>query len=239
MKPSKYLIKVLEKRNLAANYWWMRLERPVGFECEAGQYVSLKVTPEGVRRSYSLASWPFDDAQGKPTDYLELVVDVSPMGPGSQFILGLKVGGEVEALGPLGQFVASEERLPKGKQLILVATGCGVVPLRSIVHDLVEEKGWRGEVVLHWGMRFLKYAFWKEEFEELARLHPNFKFDLVLSKPEEGWMGCTGHIQDCLVKHHPDLGGEVAYVCGNREMVEDVVAMMDKKGVKVFHEKFN
>jgi len=39
---------------------------------------------------------------------------------------------------------------------------------------------------------------YRQEFEELARTHPNFRFVPTLSRPEPGWTGCAGHVQEHL-----------------------------------------
>lgn len=223
----QFKVRVLEKKNLAANYWWLKLEKPDGFEFKAGQYLSMKVNDEGLRRSYSIGCQP-------KLDHLELLIDTTPMGPGSQYVLKTQVSDQIEILGPMGQLVDSGKLVKK----LFVATGCGVVPLRSMINDLLVNKGFSEEIKLHWGMRHLKDMFWKEEFEALAVKYPNFKFDLVLSQPEEGWMGCTGHIQDCLVSHEQYDQWE-GYVCGNPGMVEEVREKLRELGLaSVTHEKF-
>lgn len=224
-----YLVKVLEKRKLAGNSWTIVFERPEGFEYEAGQYVSIKVSEDGQRRSYSLASWPTQET-------LELMADVTPMGLGSTYLLNLNVGDVFEILGPMGMFVAKD-----GIQKLMVATGSGIVPFRSMIHDLLETKGDKGLIRLDWGMRFETDLFWVEEFKELEKKFTNFKFDVVLSKPTETWNYCSGHVNDCLIKHQGDWRGWEAYLCGNQRMIAEVSALLQLKKIprdKVYFEKF-
>lgn len=229
--PKKYKTKILEKKNLAADYWYLKLEKPVGFTYDAGQFVSMLVdTQTQMRRSYSLASYP-------ALDYLELLVDTKPMGVGSKFILSLKEGQELEILGPLGEFKLTGSNDEKR----FIATGCGVVPVRSMIHDLLETKNFKGVVILNWGMRFESDLFWMDEWAELKNKYPNFEFDLVLSKPTEKWRGCLGHIQDCLLKKQIEKETE-AYICGNKEMVEGMKDNLSKLGLapeKIHFERFN
>ena len=230
--PQEYKVKVLSVKDLGDGFWSGKLERPEGFEYIAGQYVSILVDRVSrQRRSYSLASYP-------DLDYLELAVDTAPMGVGSRFLLSLKAGDEVEILGPLGRFTVQDST----KNKTFLGTGCGVVPLRSQIHDLLKNREFKERVELQWGMRHERDVFWKPEFEQLEKEFPNFHFDLVLSKPGADWAGCKGHLQDCLIKHGLDLSGWEAYLCGNSEMINDMADRLVSNGVKseeVYQEKFS
>lgn len=231
-KPVKFLAKVKEKKGLVGNFLQLVLETEQEFLYKAGQYISLKVSEGGERRNYSLASYPGEKN-------LKLVVDVKPMGLGSEFLLGLREGQEVELLGPMGEFLVKNEKATKG--LLFVGTGSGIVPLRSMVNDLLRNKKGTRPVRLSWGMRSEEQLFWVEEFMGLQEEYKNFKFDLVLSEPSEKWDYCKGHVQDCLVDHKVDLTGWEAYLCGNKQMIEEVKMVLLKQGVvenAVDYEKF-
>lgn len=201
----------------------------------AGQYLSLLVSAEGQRRSYSLASWPT-----RPE--LELVVDTSPMGIGSRYILGLKPGEEVSILFPMGRFTLEDTVAGKNvNKLFFIGTGSGIVPLRSLVHSLLEEKRVKNEIHLHWGMRYETDLFWLDEFADLEKKYPNFKPNIVLSKPEATWQGCRGHVNDCLVSHYQSWGEEAAFLCGNQGMITEVAELLEEKGLshdRIYFEKF-
>lgn len=230
--PQKYTIKVLGVRDLGDGFWSGKFEKPIGFDFQAGQYISILVDRDGgQRRSYSIASSP------EQSD-LELAVDTAPMGVGSRYLLALKPGDEIEILGPLGRFTVVES----SKNKVFLGTGCGVVPLRSQVRDLLVNKGFKGRIELQWGMRTEKNSFWKVEFEELQRQFPNFHFDLVLSRSDLSWLGCKGHVQDCLLKHGLDFNEWEAYLCGNSVMMADVTEKLAERGVskeEIFQERFN
>ncbi len=228
--PQRLTAKVIKKENLAKDFWQVDFEFENDFSFLAGQFVSLKVSDEGLRRSYSIASVP----NGKT---IQLLVDVAPMGVGSKYVLGLKVGDEVEMMGPMGRFT-----LPSSlKKVLFVATGSGIVPFRSMIGELLSKRGFQDEVHLDWGMRYNEDLFWIDEFKTLEAKHPNFKFDVVLSKPTKDWYACSGHVNDCLIKHRPSWEGWEAYICGGQEMVAEVSELLTMVGVKredVHFEKF-
>ena len=227
-------VRVKRKEKWPGDYWSIWMERG-GLEYKAGQYVSIKVDEEGERRSYSLASYPDEED-------LQLVVNTAPMGKGSRYVLDLEVGDEVEVLGPMGEFVVSGEHLAQEtKGFLMVATGSGIVPFRPMIIDLLKVKKERRPVRLYWGMRYEEDLFWMTEWRDLEREHGNFKIDVVLSKGSGNWKGCGGHVGDCLKNHGGDLKSWQAYVCGSREMVEQMSKLLVELGVNkdgVHFEKF-
>lgn len=234
MTPKKIIGKVEFKENLAGKNWLVR----IGFSEEVnfipGQYSSLKVNEAGLRRSYSVASLP----KGKSID---LLVDVSPMGVGSRFILSLKVGDEVEVLGFLGRFTIDSSLLFEAKSILFVATGTGVAPLKTMIEDLLYNKRFPGEVRLVWGMRHEEDLYWLKEMENINRDFDNFKFDVVLSQPADDWLGIKGHVGDVVEQLKQDWTRTLAYLCGAKEMIIEINKNLITKGVpetQIFYEKY-
>ena len=94
---------------------------------------------------------------------------------------------------------------------------------------------------LYFGLRHSNDVFWKDYFEKLAAEHPNFSFDLVLSKPDESWHGQVGHITDTLKAGIQDAGDVSAYLCGNPKMIEEASAILKNKSCpeeRIYSEKF-
>lgn len=233
-KAQKFKAKVAEHIliNEKFQYIDMELLEPHRIEFEAGQYVSIDIGG-GERRSYSIAS--------KPSEYheVEICVDVSPGGKGSDFLKSLKPGDEVEFLGPMGQFSLSDDK-EKEKKLLMVATGSGIAPLRSIIRERFEEKEEKREIRLLWGLRHVQDMFWEEDFRRMHQYFNNFEFELVLSKPPDLWPMCSGHVTECV--KDMKLGGDWGvYLCGNKHMVEEVSQLVYDMGVpkdQVHFERF-
>lgn len=233
----KHIGVVTKKINLAGPNWLIKFEFESDINYEAGQYLSLKVSETGERRSYSIAS----RSNGR---LLELMVDVAPMGVGSRYVLGLKVGDKVEALCPMGGFVVKESiRQPadqnlKESKLLFVATGSGIVPMKPIIEDLLIDKKYQGKMQLLWGMRHEEELYWVDEFRQLEKGYQNFGFRLVLSQGGSNWGGKRGHVADVF---DDSYDGWCAYICGNKEMIAQTAAKLETIGVKkenIHFEKF-
>jgi len=239
MAMEKFVGKVEYKDNLAGQVWLTRisLDREVDFL--PGQFVSVKVNGAGERRAYSVASMP-REINGDKREYIDILIDVSPMGVGSRFFLGLSVGDSVEMMGFAGRFVLQEAMLPEATA-VFVATGTGIAPIRPMIENLLLHKKHIGKIVLIWGMRKEPDLYWIEELERLERDFENFQFQLVLSQPSENWPGKQGHVGDVAEKLDLDWGNAWAYLCGAPAMVEEIKNMFLDRGVeetRVVHEKY-
>jgi len=234
MSAKKMLGRVNYKTSLSGKTWLVGIELEEVVSFLPGQFVSLKVNKEGLRRSYSVASLP-----GKKT--IDLVIDVSPMGEGSKYIIDLKVGDSVEVLGFLGRFVVGEEVFATGKELLFVGTGTGVVPLKSMIDNLLVNRNFWGQVHLVWGMRYESDLYWVKEIDKLQRDYVNFHFETVLSKPGNDWPGKQGHVGETIEKMSLQWKEMTAYLCGNPDMIVEVKELLLKKGVpevQIFYERF-
>jgi NAD(P)H-flavin reductase len=188
-----------------------------------GQYVSMRVTERGDRRSYSICNTP-DELHG-----FKLLVDLKPMGPGSQYLKSLKFGDELDVLAPLGQFVVPDNA-PQD-HLVFIATGSGIAPFKSMIEDQLRTKQTTKQITLFWGMRYAEELFWLDDWQDLVEAYPNFRFHPVISQAPDEWTLCKGRVTDCLNVHAlPE--NALYFLCGNKPMVADATALLtQQKGV--------
>lgn len=184
------------------------------FEFRPGQYISLDfmVSGERLTRAYSVASSPHHDNR------FDLCLNIVLGGHVSPSIFDLKPGDRIAFRGPFGQFVLRE---PPEPVTAFIATGTGIAPLRSMVQYLFQ-KPYRSEAWLIFGVREEADILYRDEFEQLAREHSNFRFIPTLSRPGAGWKGHTGYVQNQVARYLGGKQGFHAYVCGLKKMVNDV-----------------
>ena len=121
-----------------------------------GQFLSFlfEVSGETKRRSYSIASAP-----GSLT--LELSVAYVPGGLASEILFGLKPGDALKVLGPAGRLILADAPI---KRHILVGTGTGMAPYRSMLPALEERLEAGESVVVLEGVQYRKDALYIQEF---------------------------------------------------------------------------
>lgn len=202
----------------------------------AGQYLSirLKIGNMNISRPYSLASSPREALEGHYMLTIRRVDD----GIASQFMLdNWQVGTEVIASEPLGVF--TYEPLRDAKTILCLSGGSGVTPFRSLA-KAVADGDEDVNMILLYGSRSVEEALFNDEFEELDRTCPNFKYVNVLSDvPVEGKE--SGFITADLIRKYTPEGEYSIFICGPAAMYEFVdkeIATLGLRRKFIRHEMF-
>lgn len=225
------IAKVLECKVLAGKFYSIILETEVPLVYKSGQYISVKVAGDRIN-CYSIAT---NEGENK----LSLLVDTSPGGPGSKYFENLKVGDEINFLGPFGTFIFREDN--DVEQILFLGTGSGCAPLRCMIDNLLRVEHVQIPITLYLGLRYQTDIFWQDYFKKLTQDYPNFNFVLVISKPDAACQEKTGHITDFACQDFPNKSGLVAYLCGNISMIEEATRLLISQGIakeKIYTEKF-
>jgi NAD(P)H-flavin reductase len=230
MAKETYQARVLSRRMSTSRVLETELElvAPPEFHFKAGQFVTIPVADK-VLRSYSIASPPRDARR------VLMIVDLSPRGPGSAYFERLAEGDAVSFQGPYGAFCLREDT---DRELLLVATGTGIAPIRGILLDLQERGGLERPITLHYGCRHRGDLVFHEEFEALAARYPSLAYHPTLTQPpHDGWTGLTGRVTAHLPHYVTRVEGVTAFLCGSKSMLKDVGEIliglgMDRKKIK-------
>ena len=185
-----------------------------------------------TKRSYSVAT--VGDG-GSPVQRIEIAVSYVDGGAATKLLGGLELGGTIEASGPYGRFCLQDtDRHPR---YLLLATGTGVTPYRAMLPQFEKllAQGER-EVVLLYGARNEAELLYGEEFEVFAQTHPGFIFHGCLSRqpravPRPG--DRPGHVQNVLAELAPAAERDIAYLCGNPNMVDAAFNALKEFGLPV------
>ncbi len=203
-----------------------------------GQFIQIHFdyadgTP--AQRSYSLATL-HDHALG-PGEAVEIAVGHVAGGAATALFEGLAIGDQVRASGPYGRFCLMPG--DRNRRYLLVGTGTGVAPYRSMLPVLAQQMREREvEVVLLAGARAPGELLYGAEFRAFADAHPRFRYIPSLSRqlPEAGSPHAhpdvrRGYVQQQLAAVAPDPATDVAYLCGNPVMVDAVVEALKGHGL--------
>ena len=131
-------------------------------------------------------------------------------------IYEMREDDRVELMDVVGHGFALEEQ--RGKDLVFVAMGTGVAPLRSALRHVVKHKGEFGQLVVLYGARTPEDFCYGDEVDEWEAAGVELR--RVISRPDgHDWSGPTGYVQSLLDHVLPDLSSPVALICGSREMI--------------------
>src|SRR5215471_645264 len=176
MSVETFEIEIRSIRQLAPNvkeFVFSRTDnRPLRYA--PGQWLNLVLPTAGgeIRRAYSIASPP------RGTASFELAVTEVVGGPGSGYLCGLETGARLRAIGPQGFFTREP---PDPSPALMVATGTGVTPLRAMVLAALAA-GASAEMWLLVGVRHEGDMLYRDELENLARVHPHIRVTFTLSQ---------------------------------------------------------
>lgn len=194
----------------------LKLQLPAndGLRYRAGQYIEF-IFADGVRRSYSMANGP--ESIGTPPA-IELHIRHMPGGRFTDHVFGAMKEKEILRVeGPFGSFFLRDD---SDKPIVLVASGTGFAPIKSILEHM-QAKAVTRPVVLYWGCRSRADLYLHDWARQAAADMPHLHYVPVLSEPraEEGWQGRTGLVHHAVMADLPDLSGHQVYACGAPVMV--------------------
>ncbi|MBP7822007.1 MAG: ferredoxin--NADP reductase [Saprospiraceae bacterium] len=205
----------------------------VPFHFTAGQFITMDLPVSEKRlnrwKSYSIANKP--NSEGN--DIIECCISLLDQGKGTAYLFHeVNVGDSIRLKGPDGAFTLSTEA-HSNTTFVLICTGTGVAPFRSMIFDIFENKpaDFHPKIHLIFGTKTLKQTIYKTEFEALALKYPHhFQYSIVLSK-EADWEGYQGHVHQVYLSKYAQVNPAVKfYLCGWSNMIDDAVANLIKLG---------
>ncbi|HVF54654.1 MAG TPA: hypothetical protein VM934_00810, partial [Pyrinomonadaceae bacterium] len=136
-------------------------------------------------------------------------------------------GGRVELLKIVGHgFTLADQ---KGKDLVFVAMGTGVAPLRSALRQALSRPDDFGQIVVLYGARTPDDFCYSDEVETWKAA--GIELRQVVSRPDGyEWAGSTGYVQSLLDNVLPNLSDPLALVCGSRQMIEQTRDRLQEMG---------
>jgi ferredoxin-NADP reductase len=207
-----------------------------------GQFIQVHFHyPDGTptKRSYSLATM-HDHALG-PGESVQIAVSYVPGGAATALFAALDEGQQIQASGPYGRFCLMPA--DANRRYLLIGTGTGVTPYRAMLPQLEALMRDRGvEVVLLFGCRTPEELLYGDDFRAFAETHPGFRFVPCFSRelPDAAHPAAhadvrRGYVQDVLPEFAPDGAGDIAYLCGNPNMVDAMFEKLKEAGLPVPH----
>ena len=180
-------------------------------------------------RSYSIASWP------DGTNVFELLIVLDRSGVGTPYLFDeVTVGSSITFRGPQGVFALHE---PLNEDLILVCTGTGIAPFRSMVHHIRNHQVPHQNIYLIFGCRTKSGLLYHNEMVELQQALYGFHYIPTLSR--EQWEGHSGYVHPVYELLCIDRKPASFYLCGWKGMIDEArtrIAAMGYDKKKIHYE---
>ena len=236
--PIHFPLRLVGSRMLAPSVRHLDFARDDGQPLDfiPGQFIQVHFTyadGTATKRSYSLATI-HDHALG-PGESVQIAVSYVAGGAATTLFEGLDEGQQVEASGPFGRFCLGGA--DQNRRYLLIGTGTGVTPYRAMLPQLEQLMRQRGvEVVLLFGARTPAELIYGEDFYAFAAAHPNFRFVPCFSRelPDDPHPDVRkGYVQEVLAELAPSGDGDIAYLCGNPNMVDACFESLKADGLPI------
>ena len=224
-RPREHLpepFRVRESRRETADTWTFELEPQdgEGLRFDPGQFTMLYV--------HGVGEVPIS-ISGDPASPETLVHTIRAVGPVSRALCGVATGGSVGVRGPFGR--GWPLRDADGGDLVVVAGGVGLAPLRSVVLSALADRGRFGRVTLLYGGRDPSSLLYEEELLEW-RASGELELGLIVDAAGAGWRGSVGVVPSLIERAELDPGRARAMVCGPEVMMRFSVEALLAAGLR-------
>ena len=165
-----------------------------------------------------------------PAEPRVLAHTVRAVGPVTNALCRLKRGQMLGVRGPFGSGWPLQEAV--GGDVVIVAGGIGLAPLRPILYHLLAHRDQYGRIVLLYGARTPRDLLYERD---LARWRGRFDVQIEATVDAadtgDGWRGHVGVVTTLIPRAEFDPAETTAVVCGPEVMMRYTIADLQKRGL--------
>jgi NAD(P)H-flavin reductase len=201
---------------------------------------TLSLVPEGARRNFRFAPGQFNmlyafgagevpiSISGDPDDDERCVHTIRAVGPVTRLLEGLKKGDSVGVRGPYGKawpIVAA-----RGMDLVIIAGGIGLAPLRPVIYYVLNHRKDYGRLVILYGARTPNDVLFQSELARWAT-KKDVEIQVTVDVADPAWRGHVGVVPKLVSRARFDALDAMALVCGPEVMMRYTIPELDLLGM--------
>ena len=211
---------VIAARQELADVWTLDIDTgPDGFVFAPGQFNMLYAFGVG-EAAISIS--------GDPAEPGRLVHTIRSVGKVSDALVRLKPGDMLGLRGPYGGGWPLAAAL--GTDVVIVAGGLGLAPLRPTLYRLLAERDRYGRIIILCGARGPGDILFREELEKW-RSRLDVEIEVTVDHADKSWHGNVGVVTTLIAKSTFDPLKTVAMLCGPEIMMRFAAVDLAKAGV--------
>jgi NAD(P)H-flavin reductase len=218
------VVHVRQKHADAPQVWTLELDIGTrsgadSFAFAAGQFNMLTV--------FGVGEVPIS-LSGDPAEPERLVHTIRAVGAVSGALTRLEPGDAVGLRGPFGSGWPIEEAT--GRDVVIVAGGLGLAPLRPALYRLLASRERFGKIVLLYGTRSPGDILFRDEIESWRR-RLGIEIEVTVDHADTTWHGQVGVVTTLLPRADFDPSNAIAFVCGPEVMMRFGIAALCRAGL--------
>jgi NAD(P)H-flavin reductase len=202
---------IVEHNNKTKSFF---IEYPFDVKFQSGQFIIIDF--ENLNHQFNTRSYSIADFTSGNT--IELCIVLKEEGEATPRLFDQQIGEHLLCSMPQGRFVLPEN-INDNTEIAFICTGTGVAPFRAMIKELLLNRRIKNNLKLFFGCRNQEELLYKEEFESLAKNHPNFQYYPVLSR--ETWSGLNGYVHPHYMTHYQSKPEALLFLCGWTEMIKE------------------
>ncbi len=190
------------------------------FDYIPGQFVEVSIGGVG-EAPITISSSPTQK------DYFELVV--RRIGNVTNAIHRVKTGDKVGIRGPLGKGTYPIEEA-KGRNLVFICGGIGLVPQRSFINYILDNRSDYGELTVLLGTKCIAQRFFHSEIDSWSSRN-DMQFMESIDEADDCWLGNVGVVTTLIPKIETELSSALVFICGPPIMYKFVLLALQEAKV--------
>lgn len=211
-------VEILDVVDMTSDVKLFKLERPKSFYYSPGQFLMVSVwgageVPISITSTHEIRK--------------EIELCIRKVGAVTSALHGLTAGDYLGIRGPLGNRFPFEEAF--GKDILFVAGGIGIAPLRSLINLVSEHKEKFGKIALIYGSRNPSEVLFLEEI--LRWRDEGIDVYLTVDVKTDAWKYSTGLVTEHLSKQRISFKTCHSYICGPHVMIKAVMRDLSLMGM--------
>jgi sulfhydrogenase subunit gamma (sulfur reductase) len=215
------MAEIKEVKRLSAMETYYRVELPGGEDLGhvPGQFVELSI--------FGVGEAPFS-VSSSPTLKGSFELGVRRAGMLTDVLLRQQPGTKIGIRGPFGNGIDVEKF--KGKDVLIVAGGIGLVPMRSMINYVIDNRDQFGKLIICYGSKSEHDLLFTGELAQWDK-DPSIDYHVTVDQGSESWQGKTGVITTLIPGLDLDLSNTVCCICGPPIMYRFVLLSLKSKGL--------
>ena len=215
-----YIARVRRRRRDAPRVWTLDIEvQEIEPTFAPGQFNMLTV--------FGVGEVPIS-LSGDPAAPDCLVHTIRAVGPVSAALTRLSPGDTVGLRGPFGVGWPMAEAV--GRDVVVVAGGLGLAPLRPALYRLLAERSRYGKIILLYGTRSPGDILFRRELESWRR-RLDIDIKVTVDHADSDWHGHVGIVTTLVTRAVYDPLHAIALVCGPEVMMRFAIAALCDTGI--------
>ncbi|MFH2054073.1 MAG: FAD/NAD(P)-binding protein [bacterium] len=184
-----------------------------------GQFVEVSM--------FGIGEAPFS-ISSSPTRKGVFELGIRKVGLLTEKLAELEAGTKIGIRGPFGNGIDVEKF--QGKDVLIVAGGIGLVPMRSMINYVRDRRDDFGRLIICYGSRSDRELLFTEELEEWER-EKRTEYHVTVDQGSPAWKGNTGVITTLIPGLDLDLPNTVCCICGPPVMYRFVLLALKSRGL--------